>query len=294
MSESIRTNNEWINYAVLASGAGQKLENYNDILLLRPDPQIIWNAPYNLADTKGLSAIYENASSDGRGAWRMLLDVPPQFTIQWRDLIFSLRLTAFKHLGVFPEQAYNWARIIDLIKKAVVSGRTVKVLNLFAYTGGATLAAASAGAEVCHVDAAKAMCERAGYNASLSGLRKASIRYIVDDCIAFVEREIRRGHKYDGVIMDPPAYGRGPKGELWKIEDKVYGLVELTKRVLSDDPIFHLINSYASGLQPTAMSNVQRVALRDVKCRVEAYEIGIATQDEAIILPCGASSMALF
>ncbi|MDR0751585.1 MAG: class I SAM-dependent methyltransferase [Christensenellaceae bacterium] len=287
----MRINNEWINYKILATGNGQKLEQFGDLILLRPDPQVIWNSQFNLSEYKGLSAIYENGCVSEQGSWKKLKSVPDSFTIEWRNLKFSLKLMKFKHTGIFPEQAYNWNRMIELIKN---SNRNIKVLNLFAYTGGATLACASAGASVCHVDAARAMGERAGFNAKLSGLANASIRYIIDDCVTFVEREIRRGHKYDAIIMDPPAYGRGPRGELWKIQDQIYSLVELTRNILSDNPLFHLINSYATGLLPSAMANIQRLVFKGFNGMIESYEIGIATKETSIILPCGASSMTIF
>ncbi|MBO7177590.1 MAG: class I SAM-dependent methyltransferase, partial [Clostridia bacterium] len=197
----------------------------------------------------------------------------------------------FKHTGVFPEQAYNWGKMQELIKGA---NREIKVLNLFAYTGGATIACASAGAKVTHVDAAKAMCERAGVNARISGLKDKPIRYIVDDCFKFVEREIRRGNKYDAIIMDPPSYGRGPRGEMWKIENKLYELVELTSKVLSDEPLFYLINSYTTGLQPSVMSNVLELVFGNTEHICNSYEIGLPTEQKNIILPCGASAMLEF
>ncbi|MDR0696020.1 MAG: class I SAM-dependent methyltransferase [Christensenellaceae bacterium] len=287
----MRFNNEWSDYKIIATGSGKKLEQLENIFLLRPDPQIIWDSQFNLSEYKDITAVFENASSGEQGTWKKIVSVPESFTISWRNLKFSLKLMKFKHIGIFPEQAYNWAKMIDLIK---LSGRPISVLNLFAYTGGASIACASQGASVCHVDASKAMTERAGINARLSGLSNAHIRYIIDDCVSFVEREIRRKHKYDAIIMDPPAYGRGPKGELWKIHEQVYSLVELTRQVLSDNPLFHLINSYASGLQPTAMENVQRLVFKNFNCNIESYEIGIPTLEKNIVLPCGASSMVVF
>ena len=201
-----------------------------------------------------------------------------------------MKLMGFKHTGIFPEQAYNWSRIREIICGA---GRTVKVLNLFAYTGGATLAAASAGAEVTHVDAAKAMCERAGKNAALSGLKDRKIRYIVDDCLKFVEREIRRGNTYDAVIMDPPSYGRGPRGEVWKLEDTIFDFVKKTTGLLSGSPLFFLINSYTTGLQPSVMKNIADICL-DGRGSTEAYELGLSTGRKEVVLPSGASSMTTF
>lgn len=286
----MRYNDEWKDYKVIATGGGYKLEDFGGIVLLRPDPQIIWKESTDMRAYKGLNAVYERSSSGG-GEWITYKKVPEEFFVNWRGLKFSLKLMGFKHTGVFPEQAYNWARIIEIISGA---NRPVSVLNLFAYTGGATLAAASAGAKVTHVDAAKAMCERAGKNAALSGLRDKPIRYIVEDCVKFVEREIRRGVKYDAVIMDPPSYGRGPKGEMWKLEDKIYELVELTKNVMSDQPLFYLINSYTTGLQPTVMKNILEIIFGGLAHESDAYEIGLPTGEKNIILPCGAAAFMKF
>ena len=239
---------------------------------------------------KGLHAVYERSSTGG-GEWIKLKPIPDEFNVNWRELKFSLKLMGFKHTGVFPEQAYNWGKMQELIRGA---DREIKVLNLFAYTGGATIACASAGAKVTHVDAAKAMCERAGVNARISGLKDKPIRYIVDDCFKFVEREIRRGNKYDAIIMDPPSYGRGPRGEMWKIENKLFELVELTSKVLSDNPLFYLINSYTTGLQPSVMSNVLELVFGNVPHFCNSYEIGLPTEQKNIILPCGASAMLEF
>ena len=281
---------EWKDYKVIATGNGYKLEDFGGIILLRPDPQIIWNAPFDMRAYKGLHAVYERSSTGG-GEWIKLKPIPDEFNIHWRDLKFSLKLMGFKHTGVFPEQAYNWGKMQELIKGA---NREIKVLNLFAYTGGATIACASAGAKVTHVDAAKAMCERAGVNARISGRKDKPIRYIVDDCFKFVEREIRRGNKYDAIIMDPPSYGRGPRGEMWKIENKLYELVELTSKVLSDEPLFYLINSYTTGLQPSVMSNVLELVFGNTEHICNSYEIGLPTEQKNIILPCGASAMLEF
>ena len=286
----MRYSTEWKDYKVLATGDGYKLEDFGGIMLLRPDPQIIWKSATDMRGAKGLSAVYER-SNKGGGEWKKYKKIPDEFNVHWRDLKFSLKLMGFKHTGVFPEQAYNWGEMIELIKNA---NRPIKVLNLFAYTGGATIACASAGASVVHVDAAKAMCERAGVNAKLSGLQDKPIRYIVEDCVKFVEREIRRGNRYDAIIMDPPSYGRGPKGEMWKLEDKVYDLVELTKNVLSDNPLFYLINSYTTGLQPTVMKNVLELIFKDGPHQIEAYELGLPTEQKNILLPCGASALMKF
>ncbi len=284
---------EWKDYKVIATGNGYKLEDFGGIILLRPDPQIIWEAPFDMRAYKGLHAVYERSSSGG-GEWIKFKKIPDEFNVHWRDLKFSLKLMGFKHTGVFPEQAYNWGQMQSLIENRVKEGKEVKVLNLFAYTGGASIACASSGAKVTHVDAAKAMCERAGVNAKISGLKDKPIRYIVDDCFKFVEREIRRGNTYDAIIMDPPSYGRGPRGEMWKIENKLFELVSLTSKVLSEEPLFYLINSYTTGLQPSVMSNVLELIFEKTPHSVEAYEIGLPTEQKNIILPCGASAMLKF
>jgi Predicted SAM-dependent methyltransferases len=230
----MQINREWTDYTVIATGDGMKLERWGKYVLLRPDPQIIWPSAFDLRAYKGLSAIYERSETGG-GRWDYIRDIPENFTVGWRDFKFKLKLMGFKHTGLFPEQAVNWARMIDKIKGA---NRPINVLNLFAYTGGATVACLSAGASVCHVDSAKAMVERAGENIALSGLSGASVRYIIDDCFKFVRREIKRGKKYDAVIMDPPSFGRGANGEVWKIEDSLFGLVSETAGLLSNDPSF--------------------------------------------------------
>lgn len=280
---------DWKDYEVIETGNGMKLERFGKVRLLRPDPQIIWDAPYDLEKDGAPDAVYRRSKSGG-GNWEFLRRVPEEFSVSWRELKFSLKLMGFKHTGIFPEQAYNWSRIREIICGA---GRTVKVLNLFAYTGGATLAAASAGAEVTHVDAAKAMCERAGKNAALSGLKDRKIRYIVDDCLKFVEREIRRGNTYDAVIMDPPSYGRGPRGEVWKLEDTIFDFVKKTTGLLSGSPLFFLINSYTTGLQPSVMKNIADICL-DGRGSTEAYELGLSTGRKEVVLPSGASSMTTF
>lgn len=282
----MKTANGWQDYSVIATGDGMKLERWGEYKLLRPDPQVIWKTDRNMAREKGLCGIYER-SREGGGAWRMLKTVPEEFTVSYKDMTFSLKLMGFKHTGLFPEQAVNWDRMQELIKKA---GRKISVLNLFGYTGGATVACAKAGASVCHVDAATAMVDRCKKNMALSGLKDAEVRYIVDDCVKFCEREIRRGHKYDAVILDPPSFGRGPRGEKWKIEDSVFDLVKLISGLLSDEPLFVLLNSYTTGLQPTVMENVLRLCLKDKSGNFEADEIGIKTEEKGIRLPCGASA----
>jgi len=281
----MRYTKDWQDYEIIATGDGEKLERWGNVVLLRPDPQVIWHAETNLKNYKGLNAHYHRSSTGG-GAWENKKGMPTEWNVKYKNLTFSLKPMGFKHTGLFPEQAYNWDKMIELINNA---NRPISVLNLFAYTGGATVACASAGASVCHVDSAKNMVERAKQNAKLSGLEDKPIRYIVDDCRKFIEREIKRGHFYDGIIMDPPSYGRGTNGEVWKLEDNLADFVELASKVLSDKPLFMLINSYTTGLGATVLENVMKKALKDKRGRYEAYEIGLPT-NENIILPCGNSA----
>lgn len=282
----MRVANDWKEYKVIATGDGEKLENWNGIILLRPDPQVIWHSKSRLSKYKGLNAWYHRSETGG-GAWQFLKDTPDEWTISYKNLKFSLKTMGFKHTGLFPEQAYNWDKMIELIKGAK---REINVLNLFGYTGGATVACASAGANVCHVDAAKNMVERCKENIRLSGLENAHIRYIVDDCTKFVQREIKRGHKYDAIIMDPPSYGRGSNGEVWKLEDNLVDFVSLCSEVLSDKPLFVLINSYTTGLGATVLENILKITMQKYKGKVEAYELCLPTE-ENINLPCGTSGI---
>ncbi len=274
----------WKDFEVIATGDGYKLERWGKVRLLRPDPQVIWRAKQELFSL-GCDAVYRR-SERGGGAWEFKNPIPESWNISYGDLTFKIKPMGFKHTGLFPEQAVNWERTSALVKNA---GRKIKVLNLFAYTGGASVALAKAGAEVTHVDAAKGMVERAGENARLSGIT-SGIRYIVDDCKKFVAREIRRGNRYDAVVMDPPSYGRGPNGEMWKIEDEIFSFVEMCGNVLADEPLFFLINSYTTGLQPTVLANILTLALGGRKGRVEAYEVGLPTA-EGVPLPCGAGGI---
>lgn len=275
---------KWEDYKILATGNGEKLEKWKDVVLLRPDPQVIWESS-TLSKFKDINAKYTRSESGG-GAWEILKPFPSEWKISWKNLTFIVKPMGFKHTGIFPEQAINWEKMMELIKNA---NREVKVLNLFAYTGGASVACASVGARVTHVDASKGMVERAKQNASLNGIN--TIRYIVDDCKKFIEREIRRGQTYDAIIMDPPSYGRGPSGEMWKIEDNLFAFVKLTKQVLSDKPLFVLINSYTTGLQPGVIANILKLVFG--KNDVEADEIGVETE-EGIVLPCGASGFKIW
>lgn len=276
---------KWEDYKVIATGDGEKLEKWGNVTLLRPDPQVIWKAKNPLAKMPNINAKYSRSESGG-GQWEILKKFPAEWQIQWEGLKFIVKPMGFKHTGLFPEQAVNWKRMMELISK---QKREIKVLNLFAYTGGASVACAKAGAKVTHVDASKGMVDRAKQNASLNGIN--TIRYIVDDCKKFIEREIRRGNKYDAIIMDPPSYGRGPSGEMWKIEENLYDFVELTKGVLSDNPLFVLINSYTTGLQAGVIANLLQLIFG--KGGIEADEIGLET-DEGIVLPCGNSGFKIF
>lgn len=284
----MKMNTEWKDYSVLKTGGGEKLERWKDILLLRPDPQVIWRARQDLSAFPGLHARYKRSSSGG-GEWEYLKKIPESWTVTWRDLSFKILPLGFKHTGLFPEQAVNWAEVIALIKGC---GRPINVLNLFAYTGGATVACLSAGAKVCHVDAAKGMVERAKENVNLNRLGGENVRYIVDDCAKFIEREIRRGKRYDAVIMDPPSYGRGPSGEMWKLEDCLYDLIAGTKKILSDRPLFYLVNSYTTGLQPVVLSNLLQCVFSGGS--VESYEVALPTEEKGIVLPAGASAICCF
>ena len=282
----IKVASGWKDYEIIATGDGEKLERWGKLVLLRPDPQVIWHAKTPLAQNPKINAIYHRSSTGG-GGWQFKGNVPSNFVIERNGLKFSLKLMGFKHTGLFPEQAVNWDMMQDLIVNAK---RDIKVLNLFAYTGGATVACAKAGAHVTHVDAAKAMVERAKENVALSNVDTTHVRYIVDDCLKFIQREIKRGNKYDAIIMDPPSYGRGANGEVWKIENSIHDLVLKCTEVLSDKPLFFLINSYTTGLQPTVMENILKMSLKGLKGKYDAYEVGLPT-DEGIALPCGCSAL---
>ena len=275
---------QWKDYEVLDTSGGEKLERWGDYLLVRPDPQVIWNTPKDLLGWRKMNGHYYR-SSKGGGEWEFF-DLPKQWEIAYKDLRFNLKPFSFKHTGLFPEQAVNWDWFSDKIKNA---GRPVKVLNLFAYTGGATLAAAAAGAAVTHVDASKGMVNWAKENAKSSGLEAAPIRWLVDDCMKFVEREIRRGNHYDGIIMDPPSYGRGPKGEIWKIEDSIYDFIKLCTQILSDAPLFFLVNSYTTGLAPAVLTYMLSTELKRFGGHVDSQEIGLPVTKTGLVLPCGAS-----
>ena len=280
----------WKDYTILDTSSGEKLEIWGKYSLVRPDPQVIWqsdkkNPLWNKAD-----ASYKRSKSGG-GAWNQN-KLPESWTIKYRDLTFLIKPMGFKHTGLFPEQAANWDWMRELIENA---GRPINVLNLFAYTGGATVACAKAGASVCHVDASKGMVNQAKENARLSGLESAPIRYIVDDCKKFIEREIRRGKKYDAIIMDPPSYGRGPTGEVWKIEENIDSFVDLCSGVLSDNPLFFLLNSYTTGLSASTMKYITNIRLL-TKFSGKSYadELGLPVKDTGLELPCGSSVRVVF
>ena len=275
----------WKDYEVIDTSCGEKLERWGRYILLRPDPQVIWKTEKTVPEWNRLNGHYHR-SSKGGGEWEFF-KLPEEWTISYRGLNFRLKPFSFKHTGLFPEQAVNWDWCSERIREA---GRPVKVLNLFAYTGGATLAAASAGASVTHVDASKGMVTWAKENAAASHLEDAPVRWLVDDCVKFVEREIRRGNKYDGIIMDPPSYGRGPKGEIWKIEESIYPFVELAAQLLSDDALFFLINSYTTGLQPAVLSYMLSAVIQKKRGgEVQASEIGLPVSSNGLVLPCGAT-----
>lgn len=280
---------KWKDYEVLDTSDGEKLERWGSYVLVRPDPQVIWKTPREHAGWRKPNAHYHR-SSKGGGEWEFF-DLPKQWQIGYGGLKFNLQPFSFKHTGLFPEQAVNWDWFSALIraKKQENSERQIKVLNLFAYTGGATVAAAAAGAAVTHVDASKGMVTWAKENAASSGLAEAPIRYIVDDCQKFVEREIRRGNHYDAVIMDPPSYGRGPKGEIWKIEESIHDFVKLCTGVLSDTPLFFLINSYTTGLQPAVLKYLLGLEMKRFGGKTQAEEIGLPVSGSGLVLPCGAS-----
>lgn len=280
----------WNDYALLDTSDGMRLEKWGKYTLVRPDPQVIWGGVQRHPMWKKADALYHRSSSGG-GSWEVR-HLPETWNISYESLglTFKIKPMGFKHTGLFPEQAANWEWFSSLIKAQRAQGKEVKVLNLFAYTGGATVAAAKAGASVVHVDAAKGMVAQAKENAALSGLTDAPIRYIVDDCKKFVEREIRRGNRYDAVIMDPPSYGRGPTGEVWKLEESIDAFVALAAEVLTDDPLFFLINSYTTGLSPSAMAYLLHLHLGRFGGKVTADEVGIPVVQTGACLPCGSAA----
>jgi len=276
---------QWKDYEVLDTSNGEKLERWGKYVLVRPDPQVIWSTPKKHPGWRNFDARYARSNTGG-GHWSEHR-LPERWQISYKELTFNVKPMNFKHTGIFPEQAANWDFIGEKIRGA---GRPISVLNLFAYTGGATLAAAAAGASVCHVDAAKGMVAWAKENAKTSGLENAPIRWIVDDCGKFVEREIKRGRRYDAIIMDPPSYGRGPSGEIWKLEQNLYPFVEQVARVLSDDPLFVIINSYTTGLAPSVVGYILNSVIGSrFGGHCESEELGLPVTQSGLTLPCGAA-----
>lgn len=275
-------------FEIIDATKGERLERWKDIILIRPDPQVIWNFPKEDKRWNTANAVYHRSKSGG-GYWEQLKKTPDVWQVNFRDLKFNLKPMGFKHTGLFPEQAVNWDVMSTVIKK---SNRPLKVLNLFAYTGGATIACLKAGASVTHVDASKGMVSWAKENAVSSGVADKSVRWLVDDCLKFVERENRRGNKYDGIVMDPPSYGRGPNGEVWKLEQNLTELLEAVSRILSDDAAFFLLNSYTGGLSPTILNYmVRKIVIKNRKGEVKTDEIGIPVTKKGIVLPCGNTTM---
>lgn len=273
----------WEDFELIDCGDGMKLERWGDIILARPDPQAIW-AKQTPNEWKKANAVYHRSTSGG-GSWEFVKKIPSKWTIRYKGMKLFVEPTGFKHTGIFPEQAANWDYMTNLITERVKNGKTVKVLNLFGYTGAATVACAKAGAEVCHVDASKGMVTRCRENVELTGLTDAKVRYLVDDAFKFVSREIRRGNKYDGIIMDPPSYGRGPNGEVWKLEDSLYSFLEECVGLMSDDALFFILNSYTTGLSPVVTENMLRVLFEK--------KLGGSVMSGDLCLPCSESKLYL-
>lgn len=280
----MKLSNDWVDYEILDMADGKKLERWGKFILDRPDPQIVWKEKTNKELWNKANAIYHR-SKKGGGYWENKTSVPSNWQIKYKDLTFNIKQMGFKHTGLFPEQAVNWEYMINKIKN---SNRKIKVLNLFAYTGGATVACAYAGADVVHVDSSKGMVSWAKENIISSNLEDRYVRFIVDDCIKFVQREIRRGNKYDAIVMDPPSFGRGANGEVWNIEESLFPLIKLCEEVLSDNPLFFLINSYTTGMSPTVLENILNITInRKYNGRVTSGEVGLPMKSSNLILPCG-------
>ena len=275
--------NEWKDYEIIDMANGEKLERWGNIKLIRPDPQIIWKNKSFPNEWKNANAKY-NRSNTGGGAWEYKKRLPESWQVKYKNLTFNIKPMGFKHTGLFPEQAVNWDWMINKIQQ---SKRNIKVLNLFAYTGGATVACLSAGASVCHVDSSKGMTTWAKENVESSGLREKPVRFIIDDVVKFVQREIRRGNKYDAIVMDPPSYGRGKNGEVWQFENNIADLVELCMQVLSDDPLFFLINSYTTGISSRVLDNLLELNMKNHKGKITSGEIGLPMKNSNLVLPCG-------
>ena len=279
---------DWQDYEIIDASNGEKLERWNNIYLLRPDPQIIWDNG-NLKDNyKNINAHYHRSKSGG-GSWENLKQTPARWTVKYKNLTFNIKQMGFKHTGLFPEQAVNWDYMIEKITtKKKETNKDIKVLNLFAYTGGATVACLYAGAEVVHVDSSRGMIDGAKENVKSSNLEDRKVRFLVDDVVKFVKREIRRGHKYDAIIMDPPSYGRGANGEVWNIEKDLNDLIKLCMDILEDNPLFFLINSYTTGLSPTVLENILKLTLgKKYKGKIEIGEVGLPIKNKDLVLPCG-------
>lgn len=284
----MRTASEWRDYELIDCSDGERLERWGDVILIRPDPQIIWKTHKLHPLWKKADARYLRSSSGG-GRWEVYKKIPDRWTIDYKDLMFNVKPMGFKHTGIFPEQAANWDMVAECIKNA---GRPVKVLNMFAYTGAATISALKAGAQVTHVDASKGMVQWAKENARSSSVEDKSVRWLVDDCVKFVEREIRRGNHYDIIIMDPPSYGRGPGGEIWKLEDEVYGLCEKSVKLLTDDSLMFLISSYTTGLSPAVMEYILASLIKpEFGGTASSDELGLPVTASGGILPCGSAAV---
>ena len=284
----MRVSSNWLDYELIDASSGERLERWGDIILIRPDPQIIWNTKRTNPLWKNAHARYHRSNSGG-GQWQVYKKIPQQWSLKYRDLVFNVKPMGFKHTGIFPEQATNWDFASDIIKNA---DRQLSVLNLFGYTGCATLACLEAGAKVCHVDASKGMVQWAKENAVSSNLADKPVRWLVDDCMKFVAREQRRGNKYDGLIMDPPSYGRGPGGEVWKLEEQLYSFIELCSTILSDDARFFILNSYTTGLPPSVMEYMlNTILVKKFGGSVTSSEIGLHVTDSGLILPCGSTAI---
>ena len=284
----MRKTDFWMDYELIDSSDGERLERWGDIILIRPDPQVIWKTERRNPLWRNAHARYRRSNTGG-GKWQVYKPIPDSWRVGYRDLMFNVKPMGFKHTGIFPEQAVNWDLTTDIIKN---SDKKLRVLNLFGYTGCATVACLKAGAEVCHVDASKGMVAWAKENATTSGVADRPVRWIVDDCAKFVAREIRRGRRYDGIIMDPPSYGRGPSGEIWKLEEQLYSFVELCAGVLSDDPSFVILNSYTTGLSPSVMQYILGTIVQSrFGGEVSADEIGLTVTDTGLALPCGATAI---
>ncbi len=284
----MRIADNWKDYELIDTSSKERLERWGDVILIRPDPQIIWETPKTNPLWKQANARYHRSSTGG-GQWQVYKKLPPQWSIGYRDLTFNVKTMGFKHTGVFPEQAVNWDFAANKIKK---EDRQINVLNLFGYTGCATLACMNAGAKVCHVDASKGMVQWARENAAVSNIADKPVRWLVDDCIKFVQREQRRGNKYQGIIMDPPSYGRGPGGEVWKLEEQLYSLIELCDTILADDAVFFILNSYTTGLSPAVMEYLLGARLKAKRGgKISSDEIGLKVTQTGLVLPCGSTAI---